>query len=68
MEWEYWLIKPLALGPPALGPWAFLANIPTQLNFQLVNTDTVTDPPRKNSLIFRLTLASPKIKFPINFY
>ena len=41
MEWEYWLIQPSALGPPALGPWALLANIPTPLNFQLGNTDTV---------------------------
>ena len=41
MEWEYWLIKPSALGPPALRPWALLANIPTPLNLQLDNTDTV---------------------------
>ena len=27
MEWEYSLIKPSALGPPALGSWALLANI-----------------------------------------
>ena len=34
-------VKPLALGPPALGPRALLANIPTPLNFQVGNTDTV---------------------------
>ena len=42
MEWEYWLLKPLALGPPALGPWALLANIPTPLNFQLGNTGSIS--------------------------
>ena len=41
MKWEYWLINPSALGPPALGPQALLDNIPPPLNFQLGNTDTV---------------------------
>ena len=41
MEWEYWLIKPSARGPEALGPQALLADIPTPLNCQLGNTDTV---------------------------
>ena len=41
VEWEYCLIKPSALGPLALVPRALLANIPTSLNFQLGNTDTI---------------------------
>ena len=38
---RYWLIKPSTLRPPTLGLRALLANIPTRLNCQLGNTDTV---------------------------
>ena len=52
MKWEYWLLKPSALGPTALGPHALLANIPTPLNFQLGNTDTILHSAVQYSTIF----------------